>query len=391
VQPADGKEVHDIRNGAIVPHNNVPKYFSWDGTKYIPNRNTPIVAEFVEAYLAGRSLYSIATDLNRRGIKTFRRGFEWAATSVRAILRNRVLIGEYLGNKNFLPPITTPDKFQRVQVLLAKNRDFRGKEAVFVNIFRSIAVCSQCGSVMVVSSHWRDYRRKINYETPYRYLRCSRIGMGKLCPQRKLMRLDTMEEFFFGDYLLKSPEQLIAQNDDGEVGKTKSAIATHEAKLQALDVEISRLVAIQKTLPLKEVTTRLASLDSERRELREEIDRLHLQLADLQSVPDKVDNINALLRNFSKDPDAFNDAVLRIHESLKDNNVRRHLRVLLPSIVGKIVVNGYEQSFKVLNRAGKVKTLLHDPDNLLCRRWLRQTPKSPKLICLPFPLPNRNA
>lgn len=114
--------------GEIVPHNNIPKYFTFTNGKYVHNANTEIVKELVKGILSGKSLYAMADSLNQRGVKTFRSGYQWSGNSIRQILRNRVLVGEYLGVKNYVLPIITVDAFNKVQNILNQNKFNRGKK-----------------------------------------------------------------------------------------------------------------------------------------------------------------------------------------------------------------------------------------------------------------------
>ena len=147
IKSAKQHKLAQLKAGLIVAHNNVPKYVSFNPhTKtYTHNDKTPLVKRMVADFLAGNSLYSIAKRFNDEGVKTFRRGFQWSAKSCKVILQNRILLGEFLGNKQFCKPIVEPEDFEKVQARLAKNewilpgRD--GKN--LVNIFRRIS-CLLC-------------------------------------------------------------------------------------------------------------------------------------------------------------------------------------------------------------------------------------------------------
>ncbi len=135
-----------------MAHNNVPKYFSFDkaSNTYIHNKNTEIVRGLIKGIQDGKTLYSMADSLNERREKTFRSGCQWSGNTISKILRNRVLIGEFLGVKNFLPPIIDEAEFQNIQNILQGNTYNRGAKGKIVNIFRGLCFCPYCKNTMQV-------------------------------------------------------------------------------------------------------------------------------------------------------------------------------------------------------------------------------------------------
>ena len=49
---------------------------------------------------------------------------------------------------------------------------------------------------------------------------------------------------------------------------------------------------------------------------------------------------------------SYDDALVRLGTTLKDNSVRMKIRTMLPTLIGKIIVNT-ENIFEVFNRVGK--------------------------------------
>jgi Recombinase/Recombinase zinc beta ribbon domain len=169
----------------------------------------------VKDFLAGNSLHSIAKRFNDEGVKTFRRGFEWDANSCRAILRNTVLIGEFLGNKKFCEPIISREDFDTIKARLAKNVWGRkGREGEnLVNIFRGLAFCSECGKTMHQAYMKICSRTQKPYAQPYRYLRCPSSTRGQHCSNRQYMKALEVEAEFFVNFLMKSnpPEVMLRE------------------------------------------------------------------------------------------------------------------------------------------------------------------------------------
>jgi hypothetical protein len=360
-----------MQAGEIVPHNNIPKYFTFTNGKYVHNANTEIVKELVKCILSGKSLYAMADSLNQRGVKTFRSGYQWSGNSIRQILRNRVLVGEYLGVKNYVLPIITVDAFNRVQNILNQNKFNRGKKGEISNIFRGICFCAdpECGHTMSVAAQYKDYKTGEDYKTPYRYLRCSVLGKHSECKNRGTFRLDDLEQEFFVNFLFKNPTKLLNENDNKEMQELDKAITTAQARLNKINSEIQKIVSLLADVPLPELKTKLTALNKERDTLKTELDNLNSKKLNIQDSPHTVDHLKKLLgpgSNYKSkfkigkdgiplfERDELDTAIEAVIKSLKDEYVREGIRVMLPSLIGKITVDTVEGRFYVYNRMGKM-------------------------------------
>src|SRR6185503_11923268 len=278
----------EILTGKVVTHNNVPKYFTFDKekNKYHHNDNTKVVTEIVDDYLAGNSLYSIATKLNEKMTPPFRYGSQWSACSVRAILRNKALIGEFMGNPKFLPKIVEKEDFARVQVQLNRNKGFAGQTGELINIFRGICFCT-CGKAMSVLSNSKDYRTKKKWKHPYRYLRCSKVGTGKNCDHRKVIKLEPIEDEFFGVFLLQDPRQMLGNTDNAELKRLKTQRTQHQANIDRISDEISTTLALSKRVKSKiaEFAEEFDRLEAEREKEKASIDEVNLQISAVTAAP----------------------------------------------------------------------------------------------------------
>ncbi len=377
--------MNDNHKKGIVQRNNLPKYFSFVSDnpynpkcnvgKYVHNDRTHIVADIVKDVIAGKSLYSIAKDMNEKKIKTFK-GSEWSGNGINKILRNRLLIGEYKGIKKFVPRIVEDADFNKVQSILNNNTFNAGKVGQMINIFRGVCFCSDCGKPMsVMASSYNGNN--------YRYLRCSSVSAAKKgCSNRKAILLNEMERDFFIEYLFKTPTQLLNDGDNEEVKELKQSITVNTIKLQAVKAQIDKLVVILETVELDELKEKSSKLRIERDRLMTDIDKSNLTLSTVQDSPNTFVNLQKLVLNCIYSQNEFNELIMKdgisplewaktstrnkinftqlqrvkeqIQESLNDNYVREGIRVMLPSLVGKIKVNTTEQFFTVLNRMGKV-------------------------------------
>jgi DNA invertase Pin-like site-specific DNA recombinase len=355
IKAAKQTKLARLRNGEKLPHNNVPKYFSWNPqTKaYEHNENTPHIKKMVEDFLNGHSLYSIAKRFNKDGIPTFRRGFQWAATSVRCILRNRVLVGEFLGNKNFFPPIIDGNTFNRLQVILAHNQRWnRGRQGEFINIFRGLAFC-RCGKSMSVTTQTGKWSTK----KKYRYLRCSTNGLAQNCPYKRTFSLEKLEQDLFLDFLMQHPMEMLA--DNSELRKLNSEIAVCQTRISGLDRQITKLAVANEELEIEELKEQLAKLNAARTEQRHILDTLNLRVTQFQTSPAQHKTLRDLIQQFdaattTAEFEEVDDAIIRLIERLTDNQVRMKLRTILPTLIGKIVVDSMAKTFEVYNHSGKM-------------------------------------
>jgi hypothetical protein len=369
IKAAKERKRNEIKNGRPVPHNNAPQYFTWDKSKqvYEHNKNTERVRRMVKMYLGGSSLYGIAKTFNKESVPTFRKDAAWSSNAVRCILRNRALVGEFLGNKTFFPRIISDSDFTRVQSLLSHNMSFnRGKVGTLVNVFRGIAYC-KCGMSMNVLTQRIDPRTKKPHKVPYRYLRCSTKGNGKGCLNSHVVRLNEMEEEFFGNFLMQDPRNMVA--DKSRADELHGEIAKAHLSIADLTKRIEKLIAVDMDVP--ELKHKLSALTKHRDMEKSALDKLVLELSAVETAPGHFDELKKLCHAFDHEADeatyldanlkihlspegkAFNDAILRMNETLRDNSVRMKIRTLLPKLVGRIIVHTSEKRFEVFNHKGK--------------------------------------
>lgn len=359
-----------MQAGQIVAHNTVPKYFTFvpdNGIKergakghYVHNEATPYIKELVDRFLAGESMYSIAADFNQRSIKTTRYQnpkTEWHRNTVRQILRNRVLIGEFIGVKNFVPPIIDEPTFLKVQNRLNENTRNRGQKGNFVNIFRGICFCATCGKAVNESS-------RITKGVAYRYLRCSNYGTRNACA-KAYIRAEDMENDFFFNFLCKNPYRLINPDDVIEVSELKGTIAAKIARQNAIKSEIENWIKFASKGAFDEVEKHLTKLNNERERLKRDIDDLNAKAATIEDMPEELEALlkKELFHYYGEDDESgateqakSTAKVLRenhVIDFLKDSKAREKFRAILPTLLGKVTLDAKERTFAVFNRVGR--------------------------------------
>jgi len=163
--------------------------YSRDGLKII-EREAAVVREIFERFLKGETPYSIAVDLNRRGIATAK-GKAWTEAAVRRQLRNRHVAGICWHNGQEVaagkwPAIIPRAQWDFAQELLTFRSVAEHKKRASIRqprayILRGLVVCGNCGTSMAGCSG-------ILY-------RCSRANRqdGQKCSRS--MRAEPLETF----------------------------------------------------------------------------------------------------------------------------------------------------------------------------------------------------
>lgn len=159
------------------------------------------------------------------------------------ILKHRLYIGEYRGNKNFCEPIISLEQFERVQAKLKMNTKKRGNNRTY--IFGALCVCAHCGNKM--SGNTPAGANKLGEE--YRYYRCNKHQRAMLCDNKQ-----TIPEKFIENYILENMEQLahehimkVKKMEEKQKNKPKSNRKTIETKMQRLnDLYVNGFIDMNK-------------------------------------------------------------------------------------------------------------------------------------------------
>ena len=340
-----------MRNGVKVAHNNLPKFITFNKTTkdYEFNDNAEVVKEIVRSVMEGKSLYSIANNLNKQGVKTFCRGYEWRGTNISELLKNRTITGDFLGIKGYLPPLIDEEKFDALQNVLKGNKFNRGKRGIVPNIFRGIAFCV-CGRPMAASCHYET-------TTPIRYMRCAFAGENVKCHCRAAMNLASMEKDFFLNVLFKNSHDL-SDSNNAEVKALDKAINAATTKVNKLQVAYEDLLDAVLGLKNPAIKIKLAELERDIEKANAEKDELILNKSRFAATPA---NAKAIMQKIGQviDFDAgtvtpfYNENKdLRIESALSSNEAREKIRIMLPNVIGKMVVDTNKRQYFIYNHVG---------------------------------------
>jgi DNA invertase Pin-like site-specific DNA recombinase len=161
----------------------------------IPDR-VAIIKEIFEMAAGGWGKIKIMKELNRRGIPAFR-GKLWATSSIKTLLHNRSLIGEFQPHRKpsdgrikdgevitgYFPTVIDENLFNAIQHTVTKAIPGPTSNK---NLFTGMIKCQKCGSPI----HYVDKGHN------WQYLVCSRASRGGDCDY-KAVRYDKIEKFFF--------------------------------------------------------------------------------------------------------------------------------------------------------------------------------------------------
>lgn len=115
----EAREGRFVRLGRIVPPWIAPL-----ANTYVLNGNAVLARLVVDSYLMTRSIAATCKLLNQRSIPPFN-AHRWNAKAVKAIIRNRALMGEVTISgesvESYFPALLTVDEWARLQVLLRGN------------------------------------------------------------------------------------------------------------------------------------------------------------------------------------------------------------------------------------------------------------------------------
>ena len=221
------------------------------GFKWRPDRVLLLRRIFAESAL-GKGLRAIAYDLNVEGVPTWKGGRAWHHSTIRALLRDRAVLGEYQhkSRRQRIAAIGEPigdyflkgdceqaipdDLFQRANdpdLKVITSQKSQGDK--FRDLFSNIARCHKCDSRMTLIE-----RRGRNGSKPEKYLVCDGYKHHGKCDQRRRVRYAAMEKLVLDTLLTVALDDLHFQND-ADVAQIAERLATERRALD--DVQRSRL------------------------------------------------------------------------------------------------------------------------------------------------------
>ena len=351
-----------LKNGEIIRHRNTPLYYSFDADKkqYVQNEKAAIAKRVIDEYLKGKTMYGVATLLNNEDIPRigYSKTVKWEVMNVKNILSNPSICGALRDNPNFYSePLTDKATFDKIQTLLRGARNNKGRHSsTFINIFRGLARCPDCGGAFAIYSDYINRRTGKPHNQPYRYFRCTGVANGTKCGNKHAMNVWDIEEEFFAMFMKQDPETVFEATDT-EIHQTE--INNIDKQLDTISKRISKLLALDDDMESDEIKARYQGLKKEKETLMARKQELSTNAIDKAVLSEMAINFREVLE--AMDFDILTDAVNKLHEKLQDPELRLKLRMMLPSIISKMEINTKARELTIydLNKTPIYTTFTH--------------------------------
>lgn len=222
---------------------NTPLGIKAEGGKLMPDENSGIVEDIFNTFLVECSIRRTMSIINGRY------GLSLLYSAVKRILKNRIYIGEFHGNKDYCEPIIDRQIFDSVQRMVGMNE----KESVKIRSypFAGLLVCADCGSRMGGVACGKNH---------YKYYRCDKAYRDKACPHT-----ETVSQIKIEKYLVAHIKDLMQDYVAEITAKEKSAPHSHSGNREQIEAKISRLndLYINGIIGIDELKTRRAALEAQ--------------------------------------------------------------------------------------------------------------------------------
>ena len=381
-----------MKNGEILPHQNAPKYYTFnkDSKQYDQNPElVPIVMDVVNRYLKGETLYKISmrlNDSNTRQLRYNNRKVNWSIESTRCILTNPSLYGHFQGIDNyFCNPLITKATFDKLQLMIHKNKGRRGlTSSDFINIFKGLIYCSnpECRKSFNVGCGKIDSKTKKPKKEVYRYFRCSSSSNAGKCNNKHNVELHSFEVGFF--------ENILGGNIGiGNLMKKEEKDNSINERIESVKLQISKLnKSITNLYDLVEAgdgeaKNRIVLRKAEKDKLEAELKGLESSIVDVTDYNNGVNEIkkimdwateweaktipllkpiiradgtvvNDLRKRFRDKIIADTKEAISVKNLLKSDKVRTELVKVLPTVISKLVCDSKNKTVAAYDIGGNL-------------------------------------
>ena len=333
----------------------VPKWFDFVGEhkqagEYKPNQHFKTIQRICIEYIAGRSMYQIARGLIADKVPSVMGG-KWAQGTIANLLRHKTLLGtlEQKGIvlKDFYPPVLTKPQWEKLQAKLRENTNRKGGNAVadnIANLFRNRCKCAHCGGTITTAK-----------SASHRLYTCKTKRVGQ-CPSKYSIRVSEIELDFFLLYLQQAPETLLAKNTP----KHAEIVATMTAELAEHDKAIADTIKLIGVVNVAELQTKLAELNQKREVVQGILEKMNASMLSGQNAPRALIDVKAIVSKLLKasghtQAQATKDFLKVANDfekALKNNDTRKQLLALLPSIVKGLIIDTTKGRYRAVSING---------------------------------------
>lgn len=272
-----------------------PYGYSWDGERIFPDPcEAPVVQEIFAAYLSGKGAYSIAKELNRRGVPT-RKDSRWTDTTIRDILRNEKYVGDCLLQKTYTDsgftrhhnhgeenqymvhdhhePLISREDFDAVQELRGKRASGAGADKYHVRYaFSGKIVCGECGGTFKRRSYGSGDAKYVSWCCKNHLQDAKACSIQDVRDEAlKLAFVTMMNKLIFSRNVLLKPYVAVLKTASTDqtlcrIQQLRTELDRNNEKQGTLMGLLGRKV-IDPVLYTREMNSLLARADSQRREI----------------------------------------------------------------------------------------------------------------------------
>lgn len=272
IKSSYSKKIKAAISGEQVQFNQVPRFYSWNGEKYIidPEYHATVI-KAVQMYLNGRGYGVIAHKLNEGNYKGSRDNLFWHGSHVQQLITHKSLNGDFYINdetiEGFFPPLLDEVTYAKLKVALSqRKRVGRGGKPfsnTLITALGGITKCGSCGGALV-----KTRTRYDKYS-----IRC------KACLTKSDGRTS------FASAQLEPIEQAVYDYSVNPF-EFEAETSTNETRIKYLELELKRLSdAITRAFEMAEddefllsVAKKRAQISSEKRKTVEaELEQLKLE------------------------------------------------------------------------------------------------------------------
>lgn len=225
-----------VEMGEVLNPSGLPRGFSVEGKKVVPNEEAPAMKAAFEHYLQYGSIHATMDYLHREhGIPILYKSLQFA-------LKNPLYMGEYRGNPNYCEPIISREMFAEVQ----RNREKRSVRKNHTHreyAFSGLVACACCGRIMVGV-----------FANGYVEYRCQRAVLNHLCHNHKHIGEKKLENYLLSRVEMELDSFEAERKTKVKVKKPDSAKI--QAKLDRLkDLYVDGLISKEQYLSDRETLT----------------------------------------------------------------------------------------------------------------------------------------
>ena len=146
------------------------------------------------------------------------------------MLRNGLYCGQYRDNKNYCPAIISPDQFQRVQEILARQASGHTRQSKYSYVFTGLLRCPVCGCTLKAFPQF-DYK----WNRLYLRYRCTQHWIERRCSWKTTPWEPRLEGWLL-DHIQPQLDAYVAQFDVQEAQRRQAVV-----DVGAIQRKLSRL------------------------------------------------------------------------------------------------------------------------------------------------------